>query len=243
MTYAFLFFISNPLWVGAFPQSLIAENSTENDQKGTPPDFTGDGQPGNGSAGGSRDGCPSVETQLTVLIPDTNVGRTTFEQPTLWFYVPYAPAQIKLATFSLQDASGEDIGDPVEVSLPSKSPGFVSITLPQSLAIESTDTQYHWYFELYCDANGSPVYVDGWIERVEKSTELQTQLDNEALAEDLAYTNSLIWFDAIATLATLRTQNPNDSELLQRWQTLLTATGVSLGDLPEGPFVGEVTIQ
>lgn len=243
LTCTYLFLISSPLQVGAFPQSWVAQDSAENSRKGSPPDFSDTGRPGTGTAGDSRDRCPSVETQLTVLMPDSNLGRTTLEQPTLWFYVPYTSAQIPSATFSLQDAAGEDVGDPIEFSLPDESPGFVSVTLPEALSLESTDTPYHWYFELYCDVNGSPVYVDGWVEQVGASPDLQSQLADGEIPTDVAYTNNVIWFDAIAALAELRTQNPTDTELAERWQTLLTATGVSLGDLPEEQFVGEVTIE
>lgn len=242
LLYLGLFFCGELSGISLFPQGLAAENTAEDSSKSSP-DFSGDGKPGNGTAGDSRDGCPSVEPKLTVLMPDSNLGRTTLEQPTIWFYVPYTSTQIALAIFSLQDTSGEDVGDPIEFSLPDESPGFVSVTLPEALSLESTDTPYHWYFELYCDVNGSPVYVDGWVEQVGASPDLQSQLADGEIPTDVAYTNNVIWFDAIAALAELRTQNPTDTELAERWQALLTATGVSLGYLPEEQFVGEVTIE
>jgi hypothetical protein len=206
-------------------------------------DFADDGRPGSQSAGGSRGNCPTVTIPLTSLMPDANYGTTTLERPTLWFYVPYAADTVMSGLFSLQDAEGEDIAAPIPFSIPTESPGFVSVTFPEAFALTDVDAEYHWYFELDCEGSDIPLVVDGWIQRVENSADLQSQLNAVNTADDLVYTNNRIWYDAIASLAALRTINPNDPELLERWNALLTANGVSLGNLPTEPFVGEVVVE
>lgn len=218
---------------------------------GTPPlqdagdasafDFSGDGLPGNQTSGGSRDTCPEVETELTALMPSSNFGQTTVAQPTFWFYVPYPSDQIVLGEFFLQDANGDDVGEPLTFALPANSPGLTSLTLPESLALETVGANYNWYFELYCGTDEGR-YVNGWIQRVEPSPELEAQLAGE-LATDVIYGNNQIWFDAIAAIALERSADPDNPELLQRWNNLLNARGVELGNLPNAPFVGSVVIE
>lgn len=217
--------------------------TTRSMTKGDPPDFSEDGKSGNTASGGSRGSCSGRDIPLTVLMPDANFGRATVEQPTLWFYVPYASEEIAFGLFSLQTDSDVDVGDPILVALPEMTSGFVSLTLPDSLALTELDTDYQWYFELYCDGDRSSVYVNGWIQRVEPTSELAAQLADEEIPSDIAYTNETIWFDAIAALSALRAEDPNNPELLERWNTLLTATGVSLGHLPTEPFMGEILIE
>jgi hypothetical protein len=206
-------------------------------------DFSGSGRPGNQSAGGSRGECPDTEIPLTVLMPDSNFGLTTTEQPTLWFYLPYTADEVAFGLFSLQTATGEDVGEPLDISLPSESPGFVSLTLPESLKLETLETDYRWYLELYCGEDDSPAYVSGWLQQVEPTPELSRQLADEKIASDTAYANATIWYDAISVIASLRTEDPDNADLLERWTTLLTANGVTLDDLPPNPFAGEILIE
>jgi hypothetical protein len=205
-------------------------------------DFSGEGRPGSQSAGGSRGNCPTVAIPLTSLMPDAHYGTTTLIRPTLWFYVPYAAEEVIAGLFSLQNAEGEDMAPPMPFTLPAESPGFVSVTFPEALALTDMDAEYHWYFELDCEGSDTGVVVDGWIQRVEVSPELEAQLVAGEVAPDMLYANNLVWYDAIATLATLRSLNPTAPELIERWNALLTAQGVSLGELPADPFVGEIVI-
>lgn len=200
-------------------------------------------RPGNQSGGGARGDCPSTEMPLTVLMPASNFGLTTVAQPTLWFYVPYTAAEVAVGLFSLQTETGEDVGEPITISLPAASPGFVSLTLPESLALATLDTDYQWYFELYCGEDSSPVYVNGWMQRVAPTPDLEAQLAAGEMPADVAYASETIWFDAIAAIAPLRADSPDAADLLARWNTLLTAEGVSLGDLPTEPFAGAVVIN
>jgi hypothetical protein len=208
------------------------------------PDFSGDGRSGQNSAGGSRGECPDVEgPPLTALIPDSNYGTTLQEQPTLWLYVPYTPEQVVRGEFSLQDGNGEDISDRLRFSLPQNAPGFVSVTLPESFRLHEIDTEYRWYFELYCIADGSPVSVYGWIQRSIPSNQLLTDLNSAEFPEYMAFTNHQIWFDVIDALATLHMDTPESPAPSEHWNSLLSAKGVSLGNLPDFVYAGEIILS
>jgi hypothetical protein len=109
--------------------------------------------------------------------------------------------------------------------------------------LEAPETDYQWYFELYCGDDSSPVYVNGWMQRVDANPDLERQLADEKIAPDTAFANATVWYDAIAAIAALRVENPESAELLERWNALLTAEGVTLNGLPTEPFAGEAIVK
>lgn len=205
--------------------------------RGAPP-------PGERTGGGTRGDCPDTDGQsLIALVPEHTYGETISEHPTLWFYVPYTADQVARGEFSLQDENGDNIAESVPFTLPNDVPGFVSITLPEVFALETVGDDYQWYFELYCIPNGSPVSVYGWIQNVGELPELEDQLNQANSPEDVVFAEYLIWFDAVNSLAELRAQDAESSELTERWNQLMTAEEVFLQDLPEAPFVGSVRLE
>ena len=205
------------------------------------PDFTGTGRPGRQTAGDSRDSCPMVSQRLTALMPTSHWGKTVTERPTFWFYVPYSAQQVPVGEFVLQDENRQDAYR-VPFTLP-QTPGFVSFTLPASAALRN-EQWYRWYFKVYChsDQNSSPIFVQGWIQKIASDPMLQSQLKSEALRDDVVYATQGIWYDAIAHLAELRLNNPQSTALAADWHQLLQAQGVDLL-LPAAPLVGSVELD
>ncbi len=61
-------------------------------------------------------------------------------------------------------------------------------------------------------------------------SEEMTKLEQAAL-----YAEAGIWYETIATLAQLKQEQPNNSNLLSVWEEILTSVG--LGELAQAEFV------
>jgi hypothetical protein len=216
---------------------LIQANYSQNYSSQSPaktPDFSGKGRPGTQTSGGSRNDCPFISPPLTALIPLSHWGKTVFEHPTLWFYVPYTPQQTPIGEFVLQDEKRNDI-QRFSFSL-AETPGFLSLTIPVKLELGKN---YQWYFHIYCDSQkvSTPFSVHGWIERTQINPQLISQLKTATLEEYWLYQNEEIWYDAVNSLANLRRRDLHNIPLQDNWVNLLKAQGVDLTFPIQGPFL------
>lgn len=206
------------------------------------PDFSGDGRPGRRAGGGSRSPCPERKPPLTALMPMSNMGKTVAERPTFWFYVPYSPQSTPAGEFVLQEENGDEVYR-ASFTLP-KTPGFVSFNIPPTVAPLEIDKSYHWYFKLYCEPQmiSAPVFVEGWVQRIELTPELERQLQAAKARENVVYAANGIWYDALDRLAQLRLTNPSSSRN-DDWAKLLSSRGVGLELLSRAPIVGRVVLS
>jgi hypothetical protein len=120
----------------------------------------------------------------------------------------------------------------------SETAGIISIRLPPEVQLQAGKT-YQWYIEV--DYLGSAEAILGWIDRVETSPELATQLASAETATDRAriYAEAGIWYDAIDTLTQER-KVADTPELKAQWESLLTSLDLSeeiFAQLVEAPFV------
>ena len=198
---------------------------------------------GNRTAAASRDKCPTVAQPLTALVPEyrDNTGNqvwglTSMERPTLWFYVPYTNTAIVNMSFTLQDESNPTEPKIIYQNLklsPTRTPGVMSIVVPNSIEPLTTNKSYHWFLSV--NVGCGPLFVDGWVQRVEPEPNLRQILARANPAARVAlYTENGLWYDALTTLATLRVSKPQDSALSQDWQNLLDA--IELGYLASQPL-------
>ncbi|ODG99952.1 hypothetical protein A4S05_35540 [Nostoc sp. KVJ20] len=196
-----------------------------------PPDINA---PGNRTAGGKR-GCENMQKQLaasqekllTALVPvyqspnaELVFGLTTISHPTFWFYIPYKTTDA--AEFVLQNQEGQTVyQSPVSLS---GTPGVVSLSLPSTAASLKIGDRYHWYFNIYCNPQQPPVFVDGWIKRVEPNTVLKTQLEKATPNQRVAlYATHGIWYDLVAASGELRRLDPKDNN----WANILQSIGLN----------------
>jgi hypothetical protein len=196
-----------------------------------PPDIKA---PGNRTAGGKR-GCSvmteelatSNEKRLTALVPvyeSSNqglvFGLTSLSHPTFWIYVPYVTTAS--AEFKLQNEAGETIYKrPVTFT---GKPGIVSLTLPSTAVSLETGKRYLWYFDVYCSPQQPPVYVGGWIKRVELNATVRNQLEKATPKERAAiYGTNGIWYDYLTASAELRRLDPKRND----WANILQSIGLS----------------
>ena len=242
--------------VQALPiKPVIAQHSTFNSSGqfnerlifNTPPPPDDINAPSNRVGGGKR-GCENTEKlltgkekQLTALVPfyqskDSGLalGLTTSSHPTFWFYVPYSPT-LK-AEFVLQNTAGQTIYR-TTASL-SRTPGVVSFSLPPTTSPLEVDKRYHWYFNIYCNPQQPPVFVDGWIQRKELNSALKNQLETATPKQRVAlFASQGIWYEALSAAAELRRTDPKGSD----WVALLQAIG--LAEVASEPMVEAVTLE
>lgn len=189
--------------------------------------------PGRRRGGAKRGTCPATENPLLALIsatevetdtlPETYVGGvTTAERPTLWFDVPYALVGEVTAEFVLQNSRGQDVyrTTSAEFAAPNQTPGMVSVSIASEAPLTIGET-YRWYFKVDCGSE-SPLYVQGGIERVALSPEIAGQLATASPIESAArYQENEIWYDAVAAIAPLYLDRPNDPSIEAAWMGLL----------------------
>lgn len=227
------------LVLGGFPLRAIA-------QEYNPPDV---GLPGRREGGGTR-GCwnelattnstqtssqSSVEELPTALTPAENLGYTTSERPTFFFYIPQLYAEKAVAAdFMLVDEQGNEVYS--TTFQPSHTANVISVTLPaDSGSTLESGKPYQWSFGLTCnldDRSGDRV-MDGWIQRIEPTAALETALANAAPAElPGLYAQSGIWYDALTSLVALHATPA--SQITTQWSNLLNSVG--LGHIAEAAF-------
>ncbi len=191
----------------------------------------GMGTPGRREPGGTRGGyCPKTEKPITALVPINNFGATTADYPTLFFYVPQLSSQASSPTleFVLQDENEQEL---YKANFkPTTKAGIFSVTIPSNKEIKplQVGSSYHWYFSQVCNHQdrASDVFVDGWIRRIEPSTEINGKLkEAKKLADKFGlYKDAKIWYDSLATLEELRRNDVKNSAVWQaEWDNLLKA--------------------
>lgn len=241
--------------VQALPiKPVIAQHSTFNSSGqfnqllifNTPPPPDDINAPSSRVGGGKR-GCENMDKlltgsekkQLTALVPfygskDSGLalGLTTSSHPTFWFYVPYSPTL--MAEFVLQDEAGHSVYR-TTASL-SRTPGIVSLSLPPTASPLEIDKRYHWYFNIYCNPQQPPVFVDGWIQRKELNPALKSQLETAKPKQRVSlFAAQGIWYEALTAAAELRSTTLKDTD----WVALLQA--IDLADVASEPMVEAVT--
>lgn len=206
------------LSLASFPELVLAEKFNSVRQ----------GLPGRRVGGGTRGECNFGEKTLTALIPKNNLGLTVGGNPTFFFYIPQT-TDSQAVEFVLRDESDRQVYE--KTFKTTGTSGVISLTLPDSASFKPLEIgkKYHWYLSVICDAQNraSDVSVDGWIQRVETSPTLASELKKVAPPERAAlYAASDIWHEALTTLAELRQSRPNDSTIAAEWAQLLQSVGL-----------------
>lgn len=213
----------------------------------------GDPYTGNGTSTDARGTCHDANTPLIALMPDINSGRSVSSYPTFWFYVPYDSETISRGTFVLQDKEHNEVMEPLEFTLSNTTPGFVSLTFPQDVPPLKANVSYRWFFELYCEDDRTPVYVNGWIEKINlEDTPLTPVLPSSSdgrlsLGQPLRiespstpsqmelyslYRQNFIWFDAVNAILQEWSETPDDG-LTEELLSLLQSANVGFNTWPE----------
>lgn len=210
------------LLIGSLPPQVpILPNPPMQVSLEFPPSPGGSG-PGSTAGGGVRGASCSNRTlaPLTAVIPKNQVGLTVSPNPTVLAYIP--PTQATQAEFVVfDDQSGDEIYA-VKVAL-SGVPGMAPFRLPETVNLE-IGKLYIWQVSLICDPKdrSSDETVQGSIQRLALSQDLQTQLQGATTALDKAkvYAKERLWYETLATLAELRSANEAE------WKQFLESVGL-----------------
>lgn len=143
----------------------------------------------------------------------------------------------------MQEEEGNDVYR-TPFALP-KTPGFVSFSTPPTAAPLEINKSYRWYFKLYCEPQKSsaPIFVEGWVQRIELTPELERQLEAAKLREYVVYATNEIWYDALARLAQLHLTKPSSATIKQDWTNLLSLRDIGLERLNQEPMVGSAILH
>jgi len=188
------------------------------------------GLPGRRISGGSRSECLAQSPPVVALSPETNLGKTLSDSPSVYFMVP-ALEENYLLEFSLRDSDGNRIYE--KALNTDENQGVVGIQLPpQSLAVNE---DYRWYFSVVCDAHDvfQNDVLSGWLRQVDVTDALTLSASVSALSDiedGLAlvrdYQSAELWTDAISTLVSLHEQYPTEQRVRDAWTQLLQALAV-----------------
>ncbi|MEM9922799.1 MAG: DUF928 domain-containing protein [Cyanobacteria bacterium P01_D01_bin.50] len=186
---------------------------------------------GNHTTGGASRNGDNQPAAIMALLPQTYFGTTVYQRPEILVYLPQSEA--KGGVFSLKDAKGNTLH---EMTVPvSGKAGIISIKIPKDLKIEKS---YQWFLALKMDGQLSPrtPYVDGWIKRIQPNKEITRSMQEKDLL-NIAKTfgKEGVWYDCVATLASLRAAQPDNSTLKKHWSELLESVG--LQDLDKASLI------
>jgi hypothetical protein len=158
---------------------------------------------GGGTRGG---GCEQQgEIDLTVLAPQTHIGQTASDHPTLVWYVPDEdPYELELQLYRYaSDDPTDDTLEPVATfDLGESELGYMSFTLPEDQPALSPDETYRWKIILKCEPSQPSKSQIGEADLQVIPANMSLDMlagDPVAQAEQLAEAG--LWYDAIAVLS------------------------------------------
>lgn len=165
--------------------------------------------------------CPETAKPLTALVANNGSDLTESQWPTLWFYLPYSPAQISNLEFLLLDGNERQTIYRTSIEL-TQQPGVIKIALPQEpeYALQAEQT-YRWRLNLDCEPDTTvepDLVLDGWIRTAGAPRDSQAPVN---LKDYYNQRDREIWYDAINSLAELYFANPADPEVSAAWTELL----------------------
>lgn len=195
------------------------------------------GLPGRRQGGGTRGGCSQDSKPLTVLIPETNLWRTTAAYPKFYFYIPQS-MDSQDVEFVLRDENDQQVYE--KVFTINGDARIISLSLPDSESSSPLELKknYHWYLSLICNPENrsQDIVVEGWIQRVELTSSIASQLENITPTDSIEiYLEADLWHEALTTLAQLRQDLPNDTIVATNWMQLLQSIG--LEEMAQEPLV------
>jgi hypothetical protein len=173
----------------------------------------------------------AAKSGIIALLPEKALGGlTTSKQPVLWLSLSNVQAD-KMVVEVLEN--GEKFASST-VTMP-VSNGLVRINLtPANSPALKVGEKYSWSVTFPCESGlncqqgvESPE-VTGWITRSTLNARQEKAIGQATTPREKAaiYADAGIWYDSIATLSTLRGENPQDAGIQADWESLLTSAGL-----------------
>lgn len=231
LTFLALMGLVNPYWqnqaiaqknssaVSAIPKAKVTFNPPAGDQ------------PKTSQAGASRNigecisQAENADLPFAPLLPVADLALTVAAYPTVLAYLPVTSAE--KIFFSWRD---ENNNDHYQTIMTLNNQGTViSLTLPADAPPLEVGKNYYWSLAIMCGGRlqpDSPI-IQGQIQRVALESTISDRLKTANPLETAAiYGEAGIWYETIATLAQLKTAEPENQDLAANWQELLTSVGL-----------------
>ncbi len=108
---------------------------------------------------------------------------------------------------------------------------IMSLTLPAfaNLSPLEIGQEYSWTLALICDPNerAKDIIAGGVIKRVTPNPTLSRRIQQATPEDRVAlYANARLWYETLNSLVELRRDRPNNNDLTQAWNKLLTSVGL-----------------
>jgi hypothetical protein len=157
------------------------------------------------AGGGTRGGCDGLSAHsLTALAPQAHIGQTASTRPTLtWFVTDKTPYPIKVQLYRYRSSDPTD--DRLELvqifDMGDSQPGWMTLTLPETLAPLEVGETYRWKVILECSpSQPSRNRIDeADLQVVPPPATLEVAGD--ALLQAEQYLSAGLWYDGLAVLA------------------------------------------
>ncbi|HCV29324.1 MAG TPA: hypothetical protein DGO89_03215 [Microcoleaceae bacterium UBA9251] len=197
-------------------------------------------KPPNVTAPGNRQGathrgpkCPA-DLSITPLIPESNVGLTLSQSPTLFAYVSHAGTQVQFSLITEKETKDPD-EVVYETAFKVDNAGIIAVTIPAAAGnkqLMEVGKRYQWSLAVACSPGentgenmgdrSNDLFVTGSVERIETQPSLKNDLANpDPMARLSVYAKNGIWYETVATLAEMRRKTPDDAQLTAEWTQLL----------------------
>ena len=178
-----------------------------------------------GRIGGGSRGIGDDMYTLFVLAPD-HVGRTSHEQPTLFWYLSktseYSIELTLIESTALSPLLETRIGPPVHA-------GVHALQLKDYDVHLERGVEYQWFVSIVPDPKhrSKDVLAGGAIERIDIPVEVNDKLSQGGEWESvLVYAESGLWYDAISALSSLGEKLSDDAVPNQARSSLLDQVGL-----------------
>lgn len=242
-----------PAQVPALLGSISLSSKLENAFRA--PQGPGAPTPVNTEGGGSRGPCFEGTKNLLALLPASRMGETIAEYPTIFWYMPKisskdADAKAPGIEFVLKVPDEQQDSDkPISIIYSAKyalakspegvvgAPGIMSLSLTpssfSSLSPLEIDKEYYWELTTSCDYTdpdkSDEITVSGRIKRVEPDPTLARRIQQATPQERVAlYAENKLWYETLTSLVELRRAKPDDQNLKDAWDKLLSSVGLDI---------------
>jgi hypothetical protein len=157
------------------------------------------------------------ELDLVALIPSSNIGITTTDRPTVWFYLPTNSKSVKSINFRLLDENDQEIWRTQSSPQSNKiGVGLLGFSYQGPLLANGI---YRWEFSYQQSECNKPQELSGYIQ---KETAPNLVLPEDRRERLHTYAQNGIWHELLTELITLRQQNPLDAGLIADFKSLLS---------------------
>ncbi len=167
---------------------------------------------------GSR-GCGA---DIVALMPRSNLGVTSSASPTFWFYLPPSDLDLKSLTFKVfgsttsTDSTEQEIWT-MQLPLKSQKAAVGLLPVPYQGQFLTSGT-YRWEFSYQQVGCSSPQVLSGYVQK-ENHPNIKTIKQPRARLQ--LYATNGVWHELLTELITLRQQQPDNSQMVIDFRSLL----------------------